>query len=106
MTDSRDDLDVPEVDATIHELARLRLLTILSVLNRADFTFLLRQTGMSRGNLSVQMTRLADAGYVKVDKSFVDKRPRTVYSLLAKGRKALVEYRRTMEKVLSKLPDS
>lgn len=99
------DLAVPEVNPLVHEPARLRLLTFLAVLKSADFAFLHRNTGLSRGNLSVQMTRLAEAGLVGIDKSFVDNRPRTVYKLLSKGRKALIEYRKDMELVLSKLPE-
>lgn len=57
-----------------------------SVLKRADFVYLLRQSGLSRGNLSLQMTNLNDAGLVEIEKSFVHNRPRTVYSLTTKGR--------------------
>jgi len=97
---------LPEPDAFLHELARLRLLVFLSVLERADFVYLLRHTGLSRGNLSVQMTKLADAGLVEIDKSFVDNRPRTVYALTADGRRALNEYKREMTALLDAVPDS
>ena len=97
--------EVPEVDAFLHELVRLRLLAFLSVLKRADFVYLLRHSGLSRGNLSVQMTKLADAGLVDIDKSFVDNRPRTVYTLTRKGRAALAAYKTEMTTLLEALPD-
>ena len=97
---------IPDPDSFLHELARLRLLVLLSALKRADFVYLLRQSGLSRGNLSVQMTKLAEAGYVEIEKSFVDKRPRTVYALTPKGRTALREYKSEMTALLDALPDS
>ncbi len=96
---------VPNVDAFLHELVRLRLLAFLSVLKRADFVYLLRETGLSRGNLSVQMGKLAEAGFVDIDKSFVNNRPRTVYALTSKGRKALRAYKTDMSTLLSAFPD-
>ena len=95
---------VPEIDAFIHEPARLRLLVYLSILERADFTFLLRESGLSRGNLSVQMTKLSEAGFVVVEKNLVDNRPRTTYSLTNEGRRSLREYKRTLGDLLSALP--
>lgn len=95
---------LPEIDGFVHELVRLRLLAFLSVLKRADFVYLLRQTGLSRGNLSVQMTKLAEAGLVDVEKSFVNNRPRTVYALTRQGRSALRAYRADMTTLLDALP--
>ena len=65
-------------DRLLHEPARLRLLANLAVVRKADFTWLLNQTGLSRGNLSVQMGRLAEAGLVSIEKTFRDNRPRTL----------------------------
>ena len=72
---------------------------------RADFVYLLRHSGLSRGNLSVQMTKLAEAGLVEIEKSFVRNRPRTVYSLTEKGRNALRDYKTEMSALLEALPD-
>ena len=96
---------VPNIDAFLHELARLRLLAFLSVLKRADFVYLLRQTGLSRGNLSVQTAKLAEAGLLEIEKSFVANRPRTVYSLTGKGRAALRAYKTDMTTLLEAIPD-
>lgn len=95
---------VPEIDAFVHEPARLRLLVFLAMLERADFVFLLRHTGLSRGNLSVQMSKLAEAGYVEIDKRFVNNRPQTLYRLTHAGSEALRAYRRDMAAILSALP--
>jgi len=97
--------ELPQIDTLVHEPARLRLLTLLSVLTRADFVFLLKQSGLSRGNLSVQMTRLSNAGLVAIEKRFVDKRPRTTYALTPAGREALAAYRRALQSILALLPE-
>lgn len=94
---------VPQIDGLVHEPARLRLLVYLSLLERADFVYLLRESGLSRGNLSVQMTKLSEAGCVEVEKRFVDRRPRTTFSLTEEGRRRLSEYRRTMGEILEAL---
>lgn len=98
-------LSVPEIDQFLHEPARLRLLVFLVLLKRVDFMYLLRQSGLSKGNLSVQMGKLQEAALISVDKSFVDNRPRTTYALSKKGREALRNYKRTMTQVLAVFPD-
>ena len=65
---------IPEIDGFIHEAARLRVLALLSVLGRADFMYVLRQSGLSRGNLSVQMQKLEEADIVSVTKELADGR--------------------------------
>jgi len=95
---------VPDIDTLVHEPARLRLLTYLSLLERADFVYLLGQSGLSKGNLSVQMGKLSAAGLVQVDKEFVDNRPRTTYALTRAGRTRLARYRRTLAAILAALP--
>ena len=95
---------VPDVDEFVHELARLRLLALLAVLKQADFVYLLRHSGMSRGNLSVQMSKLSDAGLVSIEKSFVANRPRTVYALTRQGRQSLGAYKAAMAALLDALP--
>ncbi|PSQ73851.1 MAG: ArsR family transcriptional regulator [Bacteroidetes bacterium QH_9_64_21] len=70
-----------ELDKLIHEPARLSILTALSSCGKANFTFLRRLTGLTRGNLSSHLSRLDEAGLVDVDKSFEDKTPVTTVSL-------------------------
>jgi len=80
-------------DRVIHEPARLKLMAVLSVAESADFTYLMGETGLTRGNLSVQLTRLSDAGYIEIAKEFVGRSPRTTASMTRKGRAAFDEYR-------------
>ncbi|MEJ2516158.1 MAG: transcriptional regulator [Gammaproteobacteria bacterium] len=101
----RVDPEIPEVDDLLHEPARLRLLAILSVVKRTDFTYLLRVSGLSKGNLSVQMSRLSDAQLVDIEKSIQDNRPRTMYRLTHAGRQALRAYKKNMLAILAALPD-
>ncbi len=103
MTDAAPNL--PDINGLLHEPARLRLLAYLAVVESIDFTYLLKLSGLSRGNLSVQMSKLGDAKLVKIEKSFRDKRPRTVYRLTAQGTRALRQYKRNMTSILAALPD-
>ncbi len=91
----------PDLDRVIHEPGRLMILAILNSVGEADFLFLIRQTGLSRGNLSSHTTKLADAGYIEIEKSFNERTPRTVYRLTASGRAALQKYRDQMGDVLA-----
>jgi len=99
------DCSAYEIDKLIHEPARLLIMANLYVVERADFTFLMRQTDLTWGNLSSHMTKLEDAGYIEVIKEFKDKRPNTMLELTAKGRQAFQHYRQQMRSVLDNLPD-
>lgn len=81
-----------ELDRTIHEPARLRILMILSGVDVADFNFLLETLGLTKGNLSSHMDKLEKAGYVEVIKSFQGKMPHTDFRLTDAGRAALSVY--------------
>lgn len=96
---------IAEINALVHEPARLLILAHLYVVRRADFIFLMRQTGLTRGNLSSHISRLEAAGYVEVKKEFVDKIPRTLLSLTPQGHEAFQSYRQTMIQALESLPD-
>lgn len=89
-----------EIDRVIHEPARLLIVAVLSVVESADFLFLMNQTKLTRGNLSSHLSKLEAAGYVEIKKEFVEKIPRTLLSLTEEGRKAFVEYRQKMQQVL------
>lgn len=99
------DTATPELDRLLHEPARLRTLVQLAVVKKADFTWLLGQTGLTRGNLSVQMSKLAEAGMVEVEKRFHNNRPQTLFELTNAGRDALRQYKRTMQGILDGIPD-
>jgi DNA-binding MarR family transcriptional regulator len=69
--------------------------------DEAEFTWLLEQTGSTRGNLSVQITKLKDAGYIEVTKSFKNNYPLTTCRMKPKGVKAFDGYVRNIEKLLN-----
>ncbi|MDJ0839570.1 MAG: transcriptional regulator [Acidobacteriota bacterium] len=91
------------LDRIIHEPGRLMLLCMLYAVDRADFLYLKRETGLTRGNLSAHMNKLESAGYVVVEKVFEDKIPRTIYQLTAQGRKAFDSYKDLILKTLASL---
>ena len=93
-----------EIDRLVHEPARLMLMAVLYVIDSADFTFLMNQTGMTWGNLSAHMSKLEEAGYLEVEKSFKGKRPNTMLRLTPQGRSAFQSYRLKMKQVLDNLP--
>ena len=87
------------VDRLIHEPGRLIIMAHLSVVESADFLFLKRQTGLTWGNLSAHLSKLEAAGYIDVEKEFVDKKPHTVLYLTEKGRSAFRTYRQNMKQI-------
>lgn len=94
-----------DLDRLIHEPGRLVIAAVLNAVDQADFLFLLKQTGLTRGNLSSHTAKLETAGYLDIEKTFVEKVPRTVYRLTPAGREALNRYRRHMGQVLKALDD-
>lgn len=95
---------VPKIDRTIHEPSRYTLMAYLYVVEVADFLFLLRQTGMTWGNLSAHVTKLEAAAYVVIEKEFIGRKPHTIVRLTEQGRDAFEEYRENMRTVLENLP--
>jgi DNA-binding MarR family transcriptional regulator len=81
-----------ELDRVVHEPARLAVMSLLYVVDSADFTFLMNQTGLTWGNLSAHMSKLEEAGYVEVEKSFKGRRPNTSFRLTPQGREAFRAY--------------
>jgi len=105
ITGSRDYSELAEIDRLVHEPARLALIALLYVVESADFTFLMNQTGLSWGNLSAHMSKLEEAGYLEVEKSFKNRRPNTNLRLTTAGRSAFQEYRRRLKQMLDDLPE-
>ena len=97
---------VKDIDKLIHEPARLMIMSYLYVVESADFLFLMRQTGLTFGNLSSHMTRLENAGYLNVEKEFVGKKPNTKLRLTPLGRQAFDGYRRSMSQIFAPQGDS
>ncbi len=91
---------IAEIDRMIHEPGRLILVALLFAVEKADFTYLLHETGMNKGTLSSHLARLEEAGYVDVTKTYRGKVPQTLLRLSAAGRKAFEGYRRTLKGAL------
>lgn len=104
-TGTQDLLPLADIDRLIHEPARLMILAMLYVVESADFIFLMRQTGLTWGNLSSHMSKLEEAGYIEIEKEFKGKKPHTMLHLTDQGRAAFREYRQRMKQVLDDLPD-
>ena len=96
---------IQNINKVIHEPARLLLMAHLFVVESADFLFLQRQTGLTWGNMSSHLRKLENAGYVAVEKEFIDKKPHTTLKLTDKGRRAFKEYRKNMKQVFEDLPE-
>ena len=90
---------MPELDPTIHQPARLRILMILSGVESADFTFLQKTLNLTNGNLSAHMARLEEKGHVEVTKTFHGKMPNTSYRLTRQGRSGLAAYWRAIDDI-------
>jgi DNA-binding HxlR family transcriptional regulator len=84
----------------IHGKLRLALLSLLSGVDEAEFTWLRSKTGATDGNLGAQLTKLEEAGYVSVEKKFVLRKPQTLYRMTEAGRAALTEYIASLKQLL------
>ncbi|MDJ0496405.1 MAG: transcriptional regulator [Acidimicrobiia bacterium] len=91
------------VDRLIHEPARLAIMTNLFVVESANATYLLQQTGLTWGNLGSHLIKLEEAGYVDVVKGYNGRKPETTVSLTDKGRDALLGYRGQLLEALAPL---
>lgn len=93
-----------QIDKLIHEPARLMIMSYLYVADSVDAVFLIRQTGLTWGNLSAHLRRLESAGYIEIKKEFIGKKPHTMISLASGGRSAFEAYRENMKQVLKDMP--
>jgi len=87
------------LDRRVHDPARLSILTALSACERADFLFLLRITGLTKGNLSSHLSKLEEAGLVEIEKRFVNKKTQTLVRLSDSGRQAIEGYWKELEEL-------
>jgi DNA-binding transcriptional ArsR family regulator len=105
LSGSADRRGLTDIDRVIHEPARLLITTILYAVETADFLYLLRESGLSKGNLSSHLSRLEAAGYVSIEKTFRGKIPLTICRLTDDGRDAFRAYRDHLKRVVSTLPE-
>ena len=91
----------PKLDPLLHSELRLAVMSILAGVEEADFNYLKEQTGATSGNLSVQIDKLAEAGYIAVEKGFRGKMPRTTCKSTPTGSEAFRAYIKALKKYLS-----
>jgi len=91
-----------DLDRMVHEPARLAILTVLSAAEEVEFLFLVKVTGLSKGNLSVQAQKLEAAGYLDTRKAFRGRVPVTSFRITPQGKAALLAYHEQMRALLPK----
>jgi DNA-binding MarR family transcriptional regulator len=91
-----------ELDPLLHSQLRLAVISILMNVESAEFTYLKEQTQSTAGNLSVQLDKLSEAGYIQIDKSFNGKKPLTTCRITKKGIKAFDDYVKTLQSYIKK----
>jgi DNA-binding MarR family transcriptional regulator len=94
-----------EIDSLIHSPARLKIMTFLFVVENMDYVYLKRVSDLSWGNLSKHLAKLEAAGYVETEKSFEDKKPKTVIWLSPEGRKAFQNYKDNLKQLFEDIKD-
>jgi DNA-binding HxlR family transcriptional regulator len=92
--------ELPELDPVVHGKLRLAVLSLLTGVEEADFTWLREKTSSTDGNLGAQMLKLEQAGYVVMEKRFAGRKPQTVYRMTGEGRDALQGYVRALRELL------
>lgn len=92
------------IDRVLHEPARMQITALLYMIESADYTFVMNQTGLSWGNLSAHLSKLEEAGYLHIDKSFTGKRPKTTLWLTDQGREAFKTYAKNMRALFADFP--
>lgn len=91
-----------DLDPILHSQLRLAIVSLLMDTKQVDFNFLRQQTKASDGNLSIQIQKLKEAGYIEVTKKFRDNYPQTLCSISKKGIKAFDAYVNALEKYIRK----
>jgi DNA-binding HxlR family transcriptional regulator len=100
VTDQVPITDLPDLNPIVHGKLRLALLSLLSTVEDAEFTWLRAKTGSTDGNLGAQLLKLEEAGYVDMEKKFVLRKPQTLYRMTKTGRQALTEYVQALKQLL------
>src|SRR5512146_2666917 len=92
--------ELPDLNPVVHGKLRLALLSLLASVEQADFTWLREKTGSTDGNLGAQLLKLEEAGYVVVEKKFVQRKPQSIYRMTEAGRTALTDYVQALKQLL------
>lgn len=91
-----------DLDPLLHSQLRLAVMSLLLSVESAEFTFIREKTSSTAGNLSVQLDKLSEAGYIQVEKSFKGKKPVTTCSITRKGIKAFEDYVNNLKQYINK----
>ena len=91
-----------DLDPLLHSQLRLGVMSLLISVDSAEFTFLKEKTNSTAGNLSVQLDKLSEAGYITIEKSFKGKKPLTTCKITKQGIKAFEEYVNTLKQYIGK----
>ena len=92
--------ELPELNPGVHGKPRLALLSVLAGVEEGEFTWLRAKTGSTDGNLGAQLMKLEEAGYVVVEKEFVQRKPQSLYRITGTGRDAPGEYAKALKELL------
>jgi DNA-binding MarR family transcriptional regulator len=96
MSDEKGAFDYRAIDDILHSRIRLAVVSVLARCEEAEFTWVRDTVGATDGNLTTHCRKLEDAGYIAIDKRFVDRKPATFFRLTDTGRAALLEYARRL----------
>ena len=94
-------MEFKELDPILHSQLRLAVISLLISVKEAEFTFIKEKTNATAGNLSVQINKLKEAGYIEVIKQFKDNYPQTICKITPEGVKAFEEYVKNLQSYLS-----
>ena len=98
-------LKIDSLDRVIHAPARMMIMTFLYVVESGDAVFLMRQTGLTWGNLASHLSKLEDAQYISIEKEFINRKPHTMIHITDMGRKAFREYREQITGIFEDIPE-
>jgi DNA-binding MarR family transcriptional regulator len=92
-----------DLDRVLHEPSRLMIASLLYTVEKADFLYLLNESGLTKGNLSAHLSKLEAAGYVAIEKTFRGKIPQTLIAMTDTGRSAFEQYRAALKKIVDQI---
>jgi DNA-binding MarR family transcriptional regulator len=93
---------VNDLDRVIHEPARLLIVALLAGVHEADFLWMLRESRLTKGNLSTHLAKLEETGYIEVEKTYKGKVPLTLLRLTRHGKSAFERYKKTLNGMLAR----
>ena len=99
-------IDFNGLDTSVHGPIRLGAMTALKIDRELDFTTIKKRLQVTDGSLGIHLQKLEEVGYIKSKKAFVRRRPKTTYKLTATGRKALIKYLESMQKLLDAVKEA